>query len=771
MLTCVSSFNPEKLVNSREISSETIPQSTQNGSSSLNMKLKEIISQTLTQPQDVLYKNKKPQIAIIYNENNVEENNSSQINPNLKHIQQSFHSLKQKAENSSSTETMLTIVQLWVADFVMKGVAKTAHSGVPFFLGNSSVSLPILGPVTESIKCGTNTFDIGISLLAFIYQNKILKEAEQELFRLKSMSYTLTPDQLRRLEQLEKIIKYEKSLLNSQECEQHIRLIRNAFSYFTFVFSWLETTHLLTSLTAGSEALIGGFNAALYGIYFYRAHKNLQAHRQWSKDFKAWIKDKTSFVDLESHSDCHTDPSIQASAQHIIEKRAERNAKPLSKIQLLKDKIAQKEISTEHIQARVKDIKHSGLQRFVEFLGLEEKKPEMCLEKFQKALEEKLGKVSLDSTIVGSLHTAYLKLKELNASKPLSPEKQIEIEKNREGISQLLDRCCEEWMKAQDEDTLLATYVDYQSVLDPTIKNSLIDMVRKKHQIEKNFLKVKRVNFGVRFSVGTIICGVALTLAIIGLVATPVGAAALILTALTIGSIAVSFTLLGRGYYCAYRKKPGLTAATLKGAYFRLYAYYALAQIDSAEESIEQALKSTWQKKRNQLATVIDRLPLIHRLFSRKEKKSEAIPTLSTTIETDFQESLSKFKHWKAKAVALENELEKLTWKDFAKQANLQVALKSAKPSATSQDFDTLEALNDALNHVNFDLMSSDTKELLEMQLGIDVKFLQKEIEKDPLLVKKLLLNFFNLDDVAFVKFIGEQRFIEPKKRDNTSRS
>ena len=103
-----------------------------------------------------------------------------------------------------------------------------------------------------------------------------------------------------------------------------------------------------------------------------------------------------------------------------------------------------------------------------------------------------------------------------------------------------------DWVKNQSEDKLLSAYIDYHGVLDPTLKNSLAEMVSKKHEIEKSFLSMKKVDTGIHTTVATVIFAVALTLLIIALVSNPITGAGLILGLLSVGSVVISMALFGQ---------------------------------------------------------------------------------------------------------------------------------------------------------------------------------------------------------------------------------
>jgi hypothetical protein len=676
----------------------------------------------------------------------------SELEGEVLDIDKDLDLIKQKAESSNSTLTALFILQGWVADIVLKGGSAFTQAGLPFLLGTTEDALPGLNPAIEGVRLGASFFDVTSGFFGFLYRLKILDQAEQEILKLKSLAKSLQPDQLARLKQLEKAIKYVRSQLPSERKEQILRMGRNAFSYFTFALAWFKNHPLASALTASTYTLIGGFNAALYGLFFYRAHQHLEAHRHWSKKFKAWIKMRTLSIDKTREVKPEMVDHFKNSLEGMLAKRKERRD---NQIKMIKEKIASGEIKEETIRSKVKSFKHSGLESWIENLNIQR----MTSATFQVELEKKLG-VSLDSAIVQSIYKVALQLNKIKESNLSAQEKAIDREPLKKLLTEHLDACCEQWLKEQSQESLLSTYVDYHSVLEPTLKNSLAQMVQKKHKIETIFLKFKKFQLGTQFSVATIIFGVALTLALIALLATSVGQAALILTILSVASVAISFGLIGRGYYLAYQQRPTLTAALLKGAYFRLYGYYTLAKIQSLIEKIQNYRQNALKHKRNQLAQSIDQSPSISRTFARRTKIEAIEMSDFSQIKAEGEKKVSKAQQLREKAEALKEKLEEMTWKDFAQKAHLQVAQLTDSDSKYAS-FDTLETLNHALYQADFNLLSQDTKELLEEQLGIDLPALQQAMEQDPTAFKQLLRNFFNLDTVAFTKFVGEQKFTD----------
>jgi hypothetical protein len=680
-------------------------------------------------------------------------------------IRGDLNKIEKQIAHSSSVGSILSMVQFWIGDFILKGGSSISESILPLILNKTPDSLPGLRSSHEWIKMFTDIIDIGNGYVGLIYKHKILNAAYQEIIKLKLDSSKLQPDQLARLEQLEKVIKYKQSLLPLQDLEQHVKLGKKGFSIIPFILARLGKSPIFKVFSSAASTISEGFSVALSGIQLHRASHNLRIHRKWSKDFKDWIEKQTFCI--ASSDDQEVDPvkHYQEIAKQMKAKITQRQNRQLKQMKTLKEKLAQKEISIDQIKAKIKDFKSPALQQFVGSLNMQE----ITAEILQEKLEERLG-IPLCPILVKSIYETQLSLIEVKKSDILpAEEKKIRIEKLNQLIVTDLNQCCETWLDHQSEDALLNIYIEFQSILEPVIKNALIDMIKKKQKIEKNFLKVKKIQSGIRFSTETLIFGASLILTIIGLTTTPFGGAGLILLLLGIGSFVISLGLFGGGCYFAYKKNPGLTTAKLKGAFFRLMIYHSLAKIHSIHTSIRDYLKKAMQEKREKLANHIAQLPFIHRFFEHGREKDEVelkeFVAKRKGIQLDFQEKRNKSQEWHAKAVALQTELEQIAWNDFAKQAHLPVA---AKPTDQIQErenasFDTLEELNRALNQVDFNLMSSETKELFEKQLGINVHLLQAEAGKNPSQFKQSLRNFFNLNDSGYLKFIGEQKFMQKK--------
>ena len=88
-----------------------------------------------------------------------------------------------------------------------------------------------------------------------------------------------------------KMVKYEGSLLNSQILEQGIRNVKILLSGLALAIDNPAAQELI------AKAVGYGGHAALFGYFFYEAHHHLKAHREWSEEFDAWMKEQTPVID------------------------------------------------------------------------------------------------------------------------------------------------------------------------------------------------------------------------------------------------------------------------------------------------------------------------------------------------------------------------------------------------------------------------------------------------------------------------------------------
>lgn len=603
----------------------------------------------------------------------------------------------------------------------------------------------------KSIGLGTNIVDLGTGSSNFIIKAKIRSFAIEELEQLKNNLSSLTPEQLFRLEELEKNIKYEENLFNMSLLKQGIKLTEGIHLYVKFSFQWIVDKGFVNVLAAGADAFGKGVKVVSHGLAFYKAHGNLKKAGEWSEDYRAWIENQIPSIDKTSQSPATLD-AIKTEIGQLLENSKNRRDKHIN---ILKTKLANQEIKMDLIKTKIKDFKNTILQ------NLNSKK--LSFAEFKNNLEEKL-ELTLELKTVCLLQEAFNQINEPSKAIELSIEdQQAKIEAATHQILKIEDECLNTWIEKQSEDSLLSIYVDYQSVLNPVLKNSLAQMVNTKHKIEKNFLKWNRVLKGVNLSASIVFFGLTLTLAVIA----PIGSAGLILTILTTVPPVLSFGLQGAGYYNANQLKPRLILATLKGETARLLYYQIRSILFDLHESIKNYMESTVQEKRDQVSNIINTLTSLSSPEDAERAKQYALE-MKKQYDAHYKLEMTKINEWENEVIKLTEEIEELNWQDFAEQAQMKAAAQKGDPASLMNEqsdvlnsFDTLETVVNLLTTCDFDMLSTETKDLLENQLGLNIYSLQKKIEKNPSEVKKLLLKFFNLKNSAFVKFIKKQAILK----------
>lgn len=303
----------------------------------------------------------------------------------------------------------------------------------------------------------------------------------------------------------------------------------------------------------------------------------------------------------------------------------------------------------------------------------------------------------------------------------------------------------EAWYKTQSKDKLqlLEFYVDHQETIELTVKNSLRQMVTKKHAMEARLLNFKYLSSTANFTAATVVFGVSLALAIIGLATTPLGGAGFILLGLSVGSTIISVGLVLEGHRRAYIEKPTSTwAIWTQGIEIRMFwgrfrsNFYSYRQT-AKKERLTKSAKHLYQLQ--QTATDKDDQKYLSALKAYKKAKA------------DVENNQKKIAEWDQRLKKFKNIMTQKGWKDFSRQASLKI-------SEDASAFDTLQAFVHAFENCDITLLSKETKKLLETELGIDLANLEEQHKKNPHWVKNTLQNFFTLNDSELVEFMGLQK-------------
>lgn len=665
-------------------------------------------------------------------------------------------------------KTLFKVAQNWVADCTLRAGSNSMQASLPYllqFLFDGEWQSGV-DRATDLIHANTAILDTTAGVAILLLKNHFLNAAQEKVEELKKQSSLLEPDQAARLRQLEGVIHHERQVLSSQMVEQGFRGVKNGLSIATFILAKLPSLNFYTHLEILFKGLAGLVSVGLAGFLFYHASKDDKTHIEWAQDFQAWQKNhainqpEPLTNKQETARSAEQIQELEETRHQLIAKRSQRQQEHLVRAKRLTKRVLHDDKLLTKLKERVKSFQRASLQEYLNQVNWST----VSLLDLKSQLEAKM-EIHLEEEQVIRLYQAYTDLERLKQpATPLSPEEQQEaLSEVKTRIVAHLDDYLKPWIELQPLAALVEHDVDHHAILNPVIKESLTQMIHKKQEIEGSLLKFKFFQHGIQFSAATVFTGITLTLAIIALATNPVGAAGLILLGVSIASFVITSALVSASFYYAYRKKPRITAANMKGAYGVLAYYQLRSKLAHLREKIENYLKSVWQHKRDQIAQLIHRRPLL-----AHEEQMTAITALDDvsvqSIQQNFQENVSRAKKWEDKAFVLQKALEEAKWADFAEKAEL---IHTPQEEEHHPDFlekgplDTLETFNELLNQCDLSLLSTDVQELIEKQLGIPLAILQTEIEQNSFAVKKLLRNFFNLDDSAFINFIGRQRYLE----------
>lgn len=293
------------------------------------------------------------------------------------------------------------------------------------------------------------------------------------------------------------------------------------------------------------------------------------------------------------------------------------------------------------------------------------------------------------------------------------------------------------WVNAKPLDERLRLYTDHQATISQTIKNSLKLLVPKQHELQNIFLKFKIGESSVMFSLAVIGFVIASVLACVALAVAPAPGA--FIAAIVVSALlsAASLGLMAGGLYMNSKFKHNQT---------NLKTYLEAVEVKLLYSKIRHSIqRHIHRRKKAKLEKLAKELIDTHNPVKGMGKH----PKIDKYKEAKkaLNDSERKMDQWEQRIEKLEIRLKERAWKDFSKYANL----------SSSANFDTLKAFREAFSECDLDKLDEDTKTFLRVQLGVDLQDLKNEMKKDPDAVKKVLQNFFSLDDVGLVGFFEKQ--------------
>lgn len=633
--------------------------------------------------------------------------------------------------------------------------------------------------------------NLGLTGLTSIYKGKILKQVEETILKVKN-EYS-RDDVPNSIKDWEAKLSEEKAKLSSDSVFLGVRGLRDLSYLFKFSIERLNLTALPFSHKIAEFLGIAGavFGTIISAITLSRSVQSASTYNKWSENFKkwhakAWPHIKESFNALNAFTPAK---STYTEKMRLNDYRIELNqlikqSKSLTDIRLklknlgitldssitskkelkqkmhhinfehklLYDYIRQRENSKvlEHIlrtsesylekrEAIAKNKVNKLMPQFDELLP---QIKEVSKPRFIRHLNELIDMAQRPGSTLEGLRA---KINELGLVIPSIFESntkedyakyftELKIDQNLANDPQF-----NQWLASQSRESLLKAYIDHQETIAQTSKNSLIEMVAKKHELEGKFIKFKMAESSISFTIGAISLTVTAVLAIIGLASIPFGGAGLLLLALSVGTGIVSLSLMGAGHYLSYRYRSSnysLEAFTYS-VNFKLFT----AKIRS---SIDETLYEIKRRKFDAITREIDALA------GSAQKVDEKLLERQEHILEDLKKKEAKVLKWKNKIENLENRRAQQSWQDFVSYARLRVG-------TVDSPFDTLKAFTEAFEQCDLSLLDEETKSFFEVQLGFNIEQLQAKLKADPEAVKKTLQKFFTLGDAELISFIEQQ--------------
>lgn len=533
----------------------------------------------------------------------------------------------------------------------------------------------------------------------------------------------------------EKQLAKEKLQFEVNASANTLRLVTTPYHYISqasFFASPLKLAHGLVSW------LVAGLDIVSSALTFKQASKDVGRLNQWKKSFKVWQERFLPKFNLSETGKSQRDAMVNASKSLLVKRQA-----------LLEKKIIDLRPQFPILKPKIQDFKKQEYHREIQQL-LWETLQNPCT---PQEIEEKFQAYGFfDSAMATQNQQLINAFEQFKNNKPENAASASELQKNV--LDQLaqwmkhptaMDQQFQQWFNHESSDKLLSSYLDHQETIEITTKNALKQMVNQKHDLENRFLGLKLKSSAIYLGMAGLLLTLDVMMKIMGVLTLPMGGIGIIFLIVSNGYFFVNLGLFAAGAYLSSHYKP--YSANLLTIGFRMKM--AIAKLNV---TIRAYFHQAKDKK------LIETAQILYALHStpaspQKNKGPEYQKALENykKAKADFQQSQNKVNAWTKKINEFEQRVAQEGWKDFAQYASLK---SSNQPAA----FDTLRALQLAIESCDLSLLSDETKQLLEVQLGINMEDLKNQINKDPKEFKNILQKFFALDDAGLVSFINHQR-------------
>lgn len=564
-----------------------------------------------------------------------------------------------------------------------------------------------------------STLNLGLQGTSLICKSRVLAKI-RELLTLEKEKQGLTPDleaRLIKLEAQEKELQTKKALYFNKAGMHGMKVAKIPLNLIRGFQLFAPIVKVASSALTWGSSIFGFILAA--GMIKGKVH-NAEEYEEWVKAF-------------QQEAAC---PNV-AMAKELLEKRKQAMQAKIAKLEgeggaaplipeitqtLLRQAFQFLKPHTDSSKETQREVVSAYLkEQFFPFLLTKEfspipltadeedpvKKKRTEMEDIHKHFDEILAKIT--PTILTAL-TTYYQPNELALAE--APVKNLE--------KQLLESI--------PEPDLLDFYARHQETIEHQLKNSLLQMVSTKHQMEKTFINLDLRQSKTIFSLSTLTLAASVALAVLGLITTPIGGVGLIFLGLSTLSFSLSLGFSIAGYYYASKQRPHLTWECLKWTDIRLL--YAELRLNIAKYQLGQ-------------------------VAAQYHETTEKVITTSATplasLPTTLAQTKEKVRIWSEQVETLRERLSRAAWRDF-------LSHHSSKQLKAEESTEILEDFNQAMKECNFQLLGQTTRTFLERQLGMDVEKIKKEMTDSPEALKNALKKLFVFDESELIKFIKTQK-------------
>lgn len=472
--------------------------------------------------------------------------------------------------------------------------------------------------------------------------------------------------------------------------------------------------------------------------------ENIDQFNQWKESFKNWQDEHLPKVKISERGKFQKNNFIDASKNLLIKRQV-----------LMEKKITELMPRFSSFQTKIQDFKKPQFIKEVRALRQILENPRCT----PHEIEERFQAYGFFQPAMAvqnqQLLAAFEQFK--NAKLSQTPDSVAAVSESQQNLMDQLNQWMDhptamnqqfqQWFRGESKENLLRSYLDHQETVEHLTKNALKQMVNQKHDLESSFLDFKLKSFKIYLSIAVLVVTLNITIKVLGLLTLPMGGLGVLLLILSNGSFIVNLGLCAAGGYQASHYRP--YSAQLLSISFLMKM--AMAKLKT---SIQAYLHQAKDKKLIETAKILYALHSTSIPTSSQKKTSPEYQKALANYKkakAEFQQSQDKFNEWSKKVNELETRVAKEGWKDFAQYASL-------KTSDQAADFDTLRAFQKAIEACDLSLLSDETRQLLEVQLGVDLDTLQVQMNQNPEEIKNTLQKFFALDDAGLVKFINHQK-------------